>query len=276
MSVIEINQLTKDYGGGRGIFNVSLSVSKGEVFGFLGPNGAGKSTTIRHLMGFIHGNSGSCKINGLDCMEDRSRIQKKLGCLPGEIAFMDDMTGIAFIKFAASVRGMKDLSRAYELMEMFELNASGKIKKMSKGMKQKVGIVCAFMHDPEILILDEPTSGLRGKTIFMSSHIFEEIERTCDRTAMIKDGHLIAVEDVNSIKASKHKSYVLTFATEEEASRFTTDVTDAKLISPIKVKVHYQGTLPPFLKLISEYKIMDLDTTTPTLEELFLHFYGRG
>ena len=293
MSVIEINQLTKDYGGGRGIFNVSLSVSKGEVFGFLGPNGACKSTTIRHLMGFIHGNSGSCKINGLDCMEDRSRIQKKLGYLPGEIAFMDDMTGIAFIKFAASVRGMKDLSRAYELMEMFELNASGKIKKMSKGMKQKVGIVCAFMHDPEILILDEPTSGLdplmqnrfielilsekeRGKTIFMSSHIFEEIERTCDRTAMIKDGHLIAVEDVNSIKASKHKSYVLTFATEEEASRFTTDVTDAKLISPIKVKVHYQGTLPPFLKLISEYKIMDLDTTTPTLEELFLHFYGRG
>ena len=123
------------------------------------------------------------------------------------------------------------------------------------------------------LILSEKE---RVKTIFMSSHIFEEIERTCDRTAMIKDGHLIAVEDVNSIKASKHKSYVLTFATEEEASRFTTDVTDAKLISPIKVKVHYQGTLPPFLKLISEYKIMDLDTTTPTLEELFLHFYGRG
>lgn len=209
MSVIEINQLTKDYGGGRGIFNVSLSVSKGEVFGFLGPNGAGKSTTIRHLMGFIHGNSGSCKINGLDCMEDRSRIQKKLGYLPGEIAFMDDMTGIAFIKFAASVRGMKDLSRAYELMEMFELNASGKIKKMSKGMKQKVGIVCAFMHDPEILILDEPTAGqdlkhyteimeflktlnARGITILMITHDMHLMLEYTTRALVITNGELVA------------------------------------------------------------------------------------
>lgn len=292
MSVIEINQLTKDYGGGRGIFNVSLSVSKGEVFGFLGPNGAGKSTTIRHLMGFINSQSGSCKINGLDCMEERASIQKKLGYLPGEIAFMDDMTGIAFIKFTASLKGMTDLSKAYELMELFELNASGKIKKMSKGMKQKVGIVCAFMHDPDILILDEPTSGLdplmqnrfielilsekeKGKTIFMSSHIFEEIERTCDRTAMIKEGHVIAIEDVNSIKASKHKAYVLTFSKVEEANRFQTDVEKSELIAPTKVKVQHQGNLKAFLQQISNYEVIDLDTTTPTLEELFLHFYGR-
>lgn len=292
MSVIEINQLTKDYGGGRGIFDVSLSVSKGEVFGFLGPNGAGKSTTIRHLMGFINGNSGSCQINGLDCMEEREKIQKVLGYLPGEIAFMDDMTGIEFIKFTARLRGMSDLTKAHELMELFELNPQGKIKKMSKGMKQKVGIVCAFMHDPDILILDEPTSGLdplmqnrfielilseksKGKTIFMSSHIFEEIERTCDRTAMIKDGHLIAIEDVKSIKASKRKSYLLTFSSEEMATEFMTEALVCERLSLTQVKVDYYGELTHLLALMTKYEVVDLDVITQTLEELFLHFYGR-
>ena len=157
-NVIEIRQLTKDYGNNRGIFDVSLSVKKGEVFGFLGPNGAGKSTTIRHLMGFIQADQGSCQINGLDCLRDHARIQQALGYLPGEIAFMDDMTGLEFIKFMAKMKGMTDLTKAYELMERFELNPQGKIKKMSKGMKQKIGIICAFMHDPELLILDEPSS----------------------------------------------------------------------------------------------------------------------
>ena len=290
-NVIEIRQLTKDYGNNRGIFDVSLSVKKGEVFGFLGPNGAGKSTTIRHLMGFIQADQGSCQINGLDCLRDHARIQQALGYLPGEIAFRDDMTGIEFIKFMAKMKGMTDLTKAYELMERFELNPQGKIKKMSKGMKQKVGIICAFMHDPELLILDEPSSGLdplmqnrfielvleekqRGKTIFMSSHIFEEIERTCDRTAMIKDGRLISIEELQTLKASKHKTYQIMFATEELAEQFMNEGFECEQVESTVVKVLPRNNLNYLLATLSRYDIVDLDITKLTLEELFLHFYG--
>ena len=290
-NVIEIRQLTKDYGNNRGIFDVSLSVKKGEVFGFLGPNGAGKSTTIRHLMGFIQADQGSCQINGLDCLRDHARIQQALGYLPGEIAFMDDMTGLEFIKFMAKMKGMTDLTKAYELMERFELNPQGKIKKMSKGMKQKIGIICAFMHDPELLILDEPSSGLdplmqnrfielvleekqRGKTIFMSSHIFEEIERTCDRTAMIKDGRLISIEELQTLKASKHKTYQIMFATEELAEQFMNEGFECEQVESTVVKVLPRNNLNYLLATLSRYDIIDLDITKPTLEELFLHFYG--
>ena len=290
-NVIEIRQLTKDYGNNRGIFDVSLSVKKGEVFGFLGPNGAGKSTTIRHLMGFIQADQGSCQINGLDCLRDHARIQQALGYLPGEIAFMDDMTGLEFIKFMAKMKGMTDLTKAYELMERFELNPQGKIKKMSKGMKQKIGIICAFMHDPELLILDEPSSGLdplmqnrfielvleekqRGKTIFMSSHIFEEIERTCDRTAMIKDGRLISIEELQTLKASKHKTYQITFATQELVEQFIDEGFECKQVESNVIKVVPRNNLNYLLATLSRYDIIDLDITKPTLEELFLHFYG--
>ena len=290
-NVIEIRQLTKDYGNNRGIFDVSLSVKKGEVFGFLGPNGAGKSTTIRHLMGFIQADQGSCQINGLDCLRDHARIQQALGYLPGEIAFMDDMTGLEFIKFMAKMKGMTDLTKAYELMEHFELNPQGKIKKMSKGMKQKIGIICAFMHDPELLILDEPSSGLdplmqnrfielvleekqRGKTIFMSSHIFEEIERTCDRTAMIKDGRLISIEELQTLKASKHKTYQITFATQELVEQFMDEGFECKQVESNVIKVVPRNNLNYLLATLSRYDIIDLDITKPTLEELFLHFYG--
>ena len=159
MSAISINNLTRDYGNNKGIFDVSFNVEKGEVFGFLGPNGAGKTTTIRHLMGFIKPKMGSCSINDLDCFSKASEIQKTLGYIPGEISFFDDMSGLAFLNFLEKFRGLSK-SRKDELIEYFELNPKGKIKKMSKGMKQKIGIVAAFMHDPDILILDEPTSGL--------------------------------------------------------------------------------------------------------------------
>ncbi len=290
-NVIEIKNLTKNYGNQRGVFDVSLSVKKGEVFGFLGPNGAGKSTTIRHLMGFIQADQGSCQINQLDCMKDHAQIQQMLGYLPGEIAFMDDMSGIEFIKFMANMKGMSNLTKAYELMERFGFNPHGKIKKMSKGMKQKVGIICAFMHDPELLILDEPSSGLdplmqnrfielileekqRGKTIFMSSHIFEEIERTCDRTAMIKDGRLISIEKLQTLKASKHKTYQITFASKELATQFMTEPFEHEQIAPTVVKVLLRNNLNYLLATLSRYDIVDLDIKSPTLEELFLHFYG--
>ncbi len=194
MKVIEIESLTKDYGKNRGVFDVSFDIKQGEIFGFLGPNGAGKTTTIRHLMGFVHQDQGSCHILGYDCARESSKIQEKLGYLPGEIAFMNEMTGMQFIRFIAKMKKCKDLTYAIELMRRFELNPSGKIRKMSKGMKQKIGIVCAFMNDPEVLILDEPTSGLdplmqtrfvdllleetaKGKTILMSSHILKKLKK---------------------------------------------------------------------------------------------------
>ena len=205
MSMLEVDRLTRDYGGGKGVFDLTFRVGEGEVFGFLGPNGAGKTTTIRHLMGFIHPQAGSCRIDGMDCWRDRARIQRELGYIPGEIAFFDDMTGEEFLRFLEKYRGRAGAGRKAELLEMFELAPKGKIKKMSKGMKQKLGIVAAFMHDPRILLLDEPTSGLdplmqnrfiqlldaekaRGKTILLSSHMFEEVERTCHRVGIIRAG----------------------------------------------------------------------------------------
>lgn len=293
MNVIEIIELTKDYGNNKGVFGLNLSVKEGEVFGFLGPNGAGKTTTIRHLMGFIHPGKGECFINGLDCSKQSDIIQKSLGYLPGEIAFMDDMSGIQFIKFISEMKGIKDFSRAQELINMFDLDPNGRIKKMSKGMKQKVGIVCAFMHNPDILILDEPTSGLdplmqnkflelilsekaKGKTIFMSSHNFDEIERTCDRTAIIKDGYLVAVEDMKTLSQSKHKSYIITFLTKEMALDFAKEGFQVKEILENKVTVSVKGNIKSLIHVLDKYEIRDFDIKTQTLEELFMHYYGGG
>lgn len=240
MSVIQINHLTRDYGNGRGIFDLQFEVEKGEVFGFLGPNGAGKTTTIRHLMGFIRSKSGSCSIDGMDCWKESATIHSFLGYIPGEISYWDDMTGIDFIKFVAKYRGLKDFGRQRELLERFELEPFGRIRRMSKGMKQKIGIVTAFMHDPDILILDEPTSGLdplmqnrfieliseekeRGKTILLSSHIFEEVERTCDRIGIIRAGRLVAVDSVETMRARHMHRYEVTLPTQKEAEAFAQD-----------------------------------------------------
>jgi len=291
MNVIEIKNLTKDYGDKKGIFNINFSVKKGEVLGFLGPNGAGKTTTIRHLMGFSKADKGSSSINGLDCFDNSSEIQKFLGYLPGEIAFLDDMTGIKFIKFVAEMKGIKELSRANELIKRFDLNANGKIKKMSKGMKQKIGIICAFMQDPDILILDEPTSGLdplmqnefikliaeekeKGKTILMSSHSFEEIEKTCDRAAIIKEGKIVAVENIATLKESKQKIYNITFENGEMAKEFIKEGFKTKEVNGNNVTITIKGDIMPFIKALAKYKVLNLESYTQSLEDLFMHFYG--
>jgi len=291
VNAIEIKQLTKDYGNKKGIFDLNISVKKGEVFGFLGPNGAGKTTTIRNLLGFIRPDQGSCTINGMDCYKDAEKIQESLGYLAGEIAFLDDLTGKQMIEFIASMKRLKDKTKMYDLMERFDLDPKGKIKKMSKGMKQKVGIVCAFMNDPDIIILDEPTSGLdplmqnrfidlileeksKGKTIFMSSHIFEEIERTCDKTAIIKDGKIVAIEDMETLKEKKSKFYVVTLNSKADVDRFVKEGLDIVDINERKVTVAVKGDVLSFIKLLSSYNVKDLDIKAKTLEEIFLHFYG--
>lgn len=291
--MIEVNHLTKKFGDFYSIQNVHLQIPKGEVFGFLGPNGAGKSTTIRHLMGFLQPTEGSCFINGLNCREASATIQQFVGYLPGEIAFIDKMTGKQFIHFIAQLRGMNDYTHAEKLMHFFELDASRLIKKMSKGMKQKVGLVCSFMHHPEIVILDEPTSGLdplmqtkfiefilaekdKGTTIFMSSHMIEEVEKTCDRVAIINAGKIVATETITDLKKRKSKKYMLEFQDEQELTRFLDEEYVLERISSTKVMITITGDLQAFLHTLSNYKIIDLDVISQSLEDIFMHYYENG
>lgn len=291
LNMIEIRDVTKRYGENKGIFDLSFNIAKGEVFGFLGPNGAGKTTAIRHLLGFLNPDKGTCIINGKDCRTHAADIQKELGYLPGEIAFIDQMTGTQFLKFMASMRRMEDFSKADDLLSYFELNPKNKIKKMSKGMKQKLGLVSAFMHDPEILILDEPTSGLdplmqskfvnlvlqekrQGKTILMSSHSFEEVERTCDRVAIIRNGRLVATETVSVLKQSQKKTYRVTLDSPEAAVRFADEALDVMDVHDCVVTVSVSGDLTPFIRIMAGYHIIGLDVSTQSLEEIFMHYYG--
>jgi len=233
MSVLKVEHLTKDYGFNKGVFDVSFEIEAGEVFGFLGPNGAGKTTAIRHILGFSKPQGGSTFVLGMNSWTQQEKIQKKLGYLPGEIAFPNDLTGAQLIKQIAEMRKMKDMSKADYLINKFELDPSGGIKRMSRGTKQKVGIVCAFMHNPSVLVLDEPTSGLdplmqsifidlikeekdAGKTILLSSHMFEEVEGTCDRIAIIKQGKLITIVNPDDIRHADDKIFKIEFNTSED------------------------------------------------------------
>lgn len=289
--IIKAENLTKDFGNHKGIFSVSISVKEGEIYGFLGPNGAGKSTTIRHLLGFLRPQEGSCQILGMDCFRDAGKIQQHLGYLPGEIAFMEDMTGRQLLDFLTEMKGIKDITKREQLMERFELDPTRKVRKMSKGMKQKIGIITAFMANPSVILLDEPTSGLdplmqnrfvellleekaQGKTILMSSHIFEEIEKTCDRTAIIRDGHIVAVEDMESLAGKKNKEYEITFQTQEECQRFCSTYKAKKTGKQI-VRVTDQGDISKMLGELSQYQIKDLDIHKQSLEEIFLQYYGQ-
>jgi len=291
MTVCEIQSLTRDYGNGRGVFDLSFSINQGEVFGFLGPNGAGKTTTIRHLMGFLKPEKGYCTIGGKDCWKDRADIQKTLGYIPGEMVFFDDMTGTEFLSFMAKYRKTESNGRTRELLDRFELDPRGKLKKMSKGMKQKVGIVTAFMHDPEVLILDEPTSGLdplmqnrfvelvleekaKGKTILMSSHMFEEVERTCDRVAIIKNGKLVALDNVETLKAAQAKKYVVTLENEDAAAEFAKEELRITDVTQNRVTVIVQNNIKELISVMNRYPVVNIITPNQSLEEIFMQYYG--
>ncbi len=292
MKVIEVDHITKDYGNRKGVFDVSFFVEKGEIVGFLGPNGAGKTTTIRQLMGFLHPDQGKVSILKMDCFEQASIIQESLGYLPGEITFMEEMTGLEFLHFVAKMKKMKDFSYAESLMDYFELDPKGKIKKMSKGMKQKIGIVCAFMNQPDILILDEPTSGLdplmqnkfvdlilkekkRGATILMSSHIFEEVEKTCDRAVIIKEGRIMEDAQIEKLKHSRKKVYEITFAAKEMVTKFVENsIYKEANVSENVVTISMSGSTDKLIKTLAAYEILDLNVKTQSLEELFMTFYG--
>lgn len=294
-AIIEARSLTKDYGGGRGVFDVSFSVEEGEVFGFLGSNGAGKTVTMRHLMGFIRPQAGSVRIFGRDCFEERASIQAHLGYLPGEIAMYDDMTASGFLAFMARMRGMRDTGRMRELIERFELNPNMKIRKMSKGTKQKVGLVCAFMAKPRVLLLDEPTSGLdplmqgrfvdlvleerkRGATVFLSSHIFEEVERTCDRVAFIRNGRLSCTQSMDDVRASKRHAYRVAFANTAERDAFMHahgPLWRATAAGSCEAELWADGGVDDLVKTLAQFNLVNLSSKEQSLEEMFLRFYGE-
>ncbi len=292
-AVICIDHLTKDYGNNRGVFDISFKVKKGEVYGFLGPNGAGKTTTIRHLLGFSKPQHGHTYILGLDSWKFPKQIQEYLGYLPGEIALPDNMTGLQFIKEIADMRDIKDLKPVEELCNYFSLDPSGELKRMSKGMKQKIGLVIAFMHDPSIIILDEPTSGLdplmqakfcnlikaekeKGKTILMSSHMFDEVEKTCDKVAIIKQGKIIAEVNMKDIEHKKDKEFEIKFKSKEEYERFVeekfTFTERNKEKTRVKILINDEK-INVFFKTISNYEVEYISEIKYTLEKYFMQYY---
>ena len=294
MKTIQIEHITKDYGNHRGVFDVSFEIEKGEVFGFLGPNGAGKTTTIRQILGFIRPDQGQVLIEGKKVTQKYYETNARIGYLPGEINFPDGMKGTEFIQWIAELRGMKDLGRADHLMELLELkNIDADVKRMSKGMKQKIGIVCAFMQDPDILVLDEPTSGLdplmqevfvklvrdakrRGSTVLMSSHMFPEIEKTCDKTAIIRNGKIAAVVNMADIQKSSHKEYKIKFNSSADSTRFAkepfvfSEINHGKM--RVKVKIH-DAEINRLIQVLAGYDVRYISEIKQTLEDYFMHFY---
>ncbi|MEX1378243.1 MAG: ABC transporter ATP-binding protein [Eubacteriales bacterium] len=289
--MIEINGLNYVYPSKKGIYDVTFSVKKGEVFGYLGPNGAGKTTTIRSLLGFVAPAEGSCRINGLDCWKDACEIQKMVGYLPGEMNLLDSMNGIEFLKFMGDMRCMKDFTRMDSLIERFDLDTSGKIKKMSKGMKQKLGIIAAFMHDPDVYILDEPTSGLdplmqiefselideenkKGKTILMSSHIFEEVQKSCSRVGIIKDGRIAAIEDVKELIAQKTKTYLVTLGSSKDVDFILKSEFESEKVNENTVKISTVYPFKDFYKMLLQCDVISLDSQQMSLENAFMKYYS--
>ncbi len=291
--MIKVTNVTMKYPSGKGIFDINFEVPEGTAIGYLGPNGAGKTTTIRQILGFMKPDKGTCTINGLDCFNDASKIHKTLGYIPGEIAFLEGVKGDEYLKFIAETRGLKDLSRQKELIEMFEFSPKGNIKKFSKGMKQKLGIVSAFMHNPDILILDEPTSGLdplmqsrfvelvaeekkKGKTILISSHMFEEVERTCDNVLIIKEGKIVTNASVEDLKANQRKCFVLKTTNNEEAKILFEKLGFKTTLLKNSIEVFVKGEkLNEFTSVLSNLTLTSFDLKNQLLEDVFMHFYSK-
>ena len=303
--VIIVDHLTKDYGHGRGVFDVNFVVHRGEVFGFLGPNGAGKSTTIRHIMGFSRPQSGQTLVEGLQSFKNYHKILGNVGYLPGEIALPEGLTGWEFIQMMSDLRHWSDRKMLDFLLEKFELNPAGETKKMSLGDKRKLAIIAAFMSDPDILVLDEPTSGLdpvmqqvfiefiksekkRGKTILLSSHMFNEVEATCDRIAIIKDGRIVSTFVTNDIKHNQNKNFKVQFKKSSSYKEFVKllpkkrkdDVTvkkpsiaetnDKQLWAIVAIN---DGFVDKFIEILEKFEVAKFEEIKFTIEDYFMQFY---
>ena len=291
VSVIELHGFGHLYRNGRGVREVDLEVGKGEIFGFLGPNGAGKTTLIRTMMGFLRPTSGSGEILGLDVVKDSLEIRKRVGYLPGEPALYDWLTGLGNIELALEVRGLKHGGRLRELASRLDADLNRKVKSLSKGNRQKVALLNALVHDPELLILDEPTAGLdplaqetvreilleekaRGKTVFMSSHDLPEVEAVADRVGIIREGVLVAVDEISNLKKQRVKYVFVQFG---DPSQRPVVPPGCRVLRTDGGKMHlaYTGSVVPLLDWLAAVKPADITITDPPLEEVFRSFYDQ-
>jgi ABC-2 type transport system ATP-binding protein len=288
---LETERLTKFYGADRGIEDVTMRVEEGEVFGFLGPNGAGKTTTIRTVLDFLHPSGGSARIFGLDSHRERVQAHARLGNLPGDFGYGKHSTGREAIQLVARLRGVGELDHAEQLADRFRATLDRPLGELSRGNRQKVGLILALFHRPDLLILDEPTSGLdpliqeeflslmreerdRGRSIFISSHELDEIERMCDRVAIIREGRLAAIEKVSQLFAKTARRGTAEFGERvpTEELRRCPGVTDLQ-IDGRRATFRVAGPPGPLLELLAQYQVSDLELTHPTLEEVFLGYY---
>jgi ABC-2 type transport system ATP-binding protein len=291
-SAIHTEKLTKSYGSHRGIIDVDLDIAEGEAFGFLGPNGAGKTTMIRTLLDHIRPTSGRAEIFGIDTTADPVAIHRRLGYLPGEFVLYDKLTGGQTIEYFANLRGGVDPAYQADLIERLDVDPSRKFKEYSKGNKQKIGLVVALQHRPELLMLDEPTSGLdplvqqaffalireakaEGRTVFMSSHILGEVERTCDRVGIIREGRLVRVDRTEALRDMAHHQVELVFAGPVPTETFASlpGVSDVVAEDHI-LRLRVTGPITPVVKAAAGYDLSDFVSREPTLEETFLAVYG--
>ena len=291
--IIETGALTKRYGQNRGIHDLTFSVSEGEVFGFLGPNGAGKTTTIRLLMGLLRPTSGAARIAGLDCWSQSPDVKRLIGYLPGEFGVDPALTGAQIIEYLGNLRGGVERSHVKRLIERLEFDPGKRFRDYSRGNKQKVGLIQAFMHEPRLLILDEPTGGLdplnqqefaamvaevkaARRTVFLSSHILPEIEHLCDRVGIIREGALVRVDHISALKDLRHHVVTVTFPCPAAMEWFgdLPNVSDATLVNGGEgVQLIAQADLAGVIQVAARHHAVSLSVREPSLEEVFLRYY---
>ena len=292
-AIIETERLTKYYGPQRGIIDVDLEVRQGEIFGFLGPNGAGKTTTIRTLLDLIRPTGGRARVFGIETTVDPVAIHRRIGYLPGEFALYDRLTGGETIDYFANLRGGVDPVYLADLIARFDLDPSRRFKEYSKGNKQKVGLVVALQHRPDLLVLDEPTAGLdplvqqtffellretvrEGRTAFLSSHILGEVEKTCDRVAIIREGRIVKVDRVEALRDLAHHQVELQFAGPVAPGVFAEIPGVSEVVAEDhRLRMRVTGSIAPVVYAATAFELVDLASREPTLEETFLAQYGR-
>ena len=294
--VISVKSLTKDYGRGRGIFDISFDVYKGSVFGYCGTNGSGKTTTLRNIMGFIKPDKGEVYVKGMNAWKEADEIKKYIGYLPGEIAFPPVENGSEFLKIQAETLGLTDMSKAEKIINALQLDPTANLKRMSKGMKQKTAIVAALMHSPEIIILDEPTTGLdplmrdafvnlikeekaRGATIIMSNHMFDELEETCDYVGFIKDGKIIDIVDMEEIHNRPYREYYITFASKEDYE--SADASQVEVLENHPENNSYLVKVPNekidgMFRELHNHQVTLIKEVQYTLEKYFMEYIVKG
>jgi ABC-2 type transport system ATP-binding protein len=297
--IIKTKGLTKYYGSSPGVEGLDLNIDRGEIFGFLGPNGAGKTTTIRLLLGLLRPTGGSISILGVNIAKDRLEVLRKIGYLPGDVGLYKDMTGAAllnhFLKLRENGNASQHKGRLVDLTERFKIDFQRKIAGYSKGMRQIVGILQAFMHDPDIYILDEPTSGLdpimqerfydlllnergRGKTVFLSTHILGEAERVCDRVGIIKRGRLVFTDEIAEYRSLVGKNIKIVTTTGANGEKLREKLKALPGIETIEgekevLEFHYRGDIQKLLQLVSSSQIKDFTSEIPKIEDLFFKYY---